>query len=220
MRTIIAPSLLSANFLNLESEIRTLNVIDNLWLHLDIMDNHFVPNLTFGQTVLKDVHKVSNHPLDAHFMVTDPLSFIEPFKEVKLKNFTFHIETVADPVATCKELKKHFESVGVSIKPKTETSDLTMDVLKEVDLVLVMSVEPGFGGQKFMPSALEKISELKDIRNANGFNFKIEVDGGVNDMNSKKLIKAGADILVAGSYIFNNAQEEYSKRIHELRGKH
>lgn len=218
MRTIVAPSLLSANFLNLESEIRTLNVIDNLWLHLDIMDNHFVPNLTFGKTVLKDVQKISNHPLDAHFMVTDPLSFIEPFKEVGIKNFTFHLETVKDSIATIKKLKDNFESVGVSIKPKTRASELTIDILEIVDLVLVMSVEPGFGGQKFMPNSLEKIRDLKDLRNANNYSYKIEVDGGINDMNSQSLIDAGADILVAGSYVFNNAQEEYQKRISELRG--
>jgi ribulose-phosphate 3-epimerase len=213
----IAPSLLSANFLDLKSEFNILNKISNLWIHLDIMDNHFVPNLTFGATVLKNMQQITQHKLDAHFMVTDPLSFIEPFSKCNLHNFTFHLETTTHPVEYITKLKNYFPSVGISIKPHTDVTFLTNEILSIVDLVLIMSVEPGFGGQSFMPSSIEKIEYLREQKQTNNYNFIIQVDGGINHETAKLVKAAGAENLVAGSYIFNEPNQNYQARINELR---
>jgi ribulose-phosphate 3-epimerase len=212
----IAPSLLSANFNVLKSEFDILNQIDNLWIHLDIMDNHFVPNLTFGATVLKNLHQITKHKLDAHFMVTDPLSFIEPFSKVNLHNFTFHLEATQHPKEYINKLKDYFPSVGISVKPNTDIQLLNDEILSIVDLILVMSVEPGFGGQSFMPNAINKIEYLFQQKQANNYNFIIQVDGGINNDTAKLVKAAGAENLVAGSYIFNEPNRNYQERINEL----
>ncbi len=215
--TIIAPSLLSANFLELKTELERLNAIDDLWLHLDVMDSHFVPNLTFGEPVLNKLHKISKHPLDAHFMVSNPDFFIENFKAIGIHNFTYHFEVAVDHLSTISKIKKFYPSAGISIKPKTEVADLPLDILKAVDLVLVMSVEPGFGGQKFMSNAIDKVIKLDALRHQHNLKFKIEVDGGIIRENSGYLIQAGADILVAGSFIFNEPNFDYQSKINLLR---
>lgn len=214
--TIIAPSILACDFLNIESELNALRGMDNLWLHLDIMDGHFVPNLTFGHPIIELIAKKTKIKLDAHFMVTNPEFYGETLKSVGIHNFTIHYESVLNPLSLIADLKNNYESVGISIKPGTPTHKLTDDILKIVDLVLVMSVEPGFGGQSFMPSAYEKITELKNRREKLNAHFKIQVDGGVTNKNAKELITTGADNLVAGSYIFKAPQSEYPKQIASL----
>lgn len=215
--TIISPSLLACDFLNIEPELMAFKDIDNVWFHLDIMDGHFVPNLTFGHPIIEQIIKKSPHKCDAHFMVTNPEFHAETLKNYGIHNFTFHQEAMLDSISFIKELKKSYPSVGISIKPGTPAHKLTDEILLAVDLVLVMSVEPGFGGQSFMPSAYDKIKDLKARREKLKTNFQIQVDGGVTDKNSKQLIEAGADNLVAGSYIFKNAQEDYKKAINLLR---
>ena len=217
MSVIISPSLLSVDFLNLKTELERLNQVDDLWLHLDIMDAHFVPNLTFGEPVLKKVQTVSKHKLDAHFMVTDPDFFVENFKDVGIHNFTFHWEAVTHHDRLIEKVKSVYPSVGISLNPSTPISTVPTYLLGKVDLVLLMSVNPGFGGQKFIPEVVDKVIELDKIRHENNFQFQIQVDGGVNDQNAGYLIQAGANNLVAGSYIFSAPNNDYLSRINKIR---
>lgn len=213
--TIISPSLLACDFLNIETEISSFFQIKDLWFHLDIMDGHFVPNLTFGPPLINLIAKKSLHKCDAHFMVTNPSFYAETLKKSGLFNFTFHIESTPDPFSLVKILKKDYPSCGISLKPETPLSAISTEIFMAVDLVLIMSVEPGFGGQEFIASTFEKISHLKKIRTDLGAHFQIQVDGGVSDKNSKELIARGADNLVAGSYIFKKG--DYAKRVESLR---
>lgn len=217
MSVIISPSLLSVDFLELKTELERLNQIDDLWLHLDIMDAHFVPNLTFGEPVLNKVKTVSKHKLDAHFMVTDPDFFAENFKNVGLYNFTFHWEAVTHHDRLIDKLKSLYPSVGISLNPSTPVNVIPTYLLAKVDVVLLMSVNPGFGGQKFIPEIVDKVIELDKIRHANNLNFQIQVDGGINDQNAGYLIQAGANNLVAGSYIFSAPNNDYLSRINKIR---
>ncbi|GAB4021563.1 MAG: ribulose-phosphate 3-epimerase [Bdellovibrio sp.] len=215
---IISPSLLACDFLNIESEIKSLDEISNLWLHLDIMDGHFVPNLTFGHPIVEMISKKTKIPLDAHFMVTNPEFYLETFKNYNIYNFTFHIEATSNPLDLIKEAKKTYKSVGVSIKPKTSLETLSDDILATIDLVLVMTVEPGFGGQKFMHDCVSKITALKKIKHERSLSFSIQVDGGINNETASICRNAGADNLVAGSYIFSKNSFEYKNVIDSLRG--
>jgi len=215
--TIVAPSLLACDFLNIESELKHLAGISDLWLHLDIMDGHFVPNLTFGHPIIEMISKKTQIPLDAHFMVTNPDFYNETLKHLGIHNFTFHLEAVLDPITLIADLKRNYRSVGISIKPNTPVSKLSDDVLKMIDLVLVMSVEPGFGGQAFMPIAFDKIKELVLRRNSLKAHFQIQVDGGVSNKNAKELCESGADNLVAGSYVFKEGPSKYLEKIESLR---
>jgi ribulose-phosphate 3-epimerase len=215
--TIISPSLLACDFLNIEPELNAFNGIDDVWFHLDIMDGHFVPNLTFGHPIIGLITKKSSHKCDAHFMVTNPEFHAETLKKSGLYNFTFHLEATSNSIGFIHSLKIDYPCVGISIKPGTPSAALTDEILRAVDLVLVMSVEPGFGGQSFMPSAYDKIRDLKSRRTTLGAHFQIQVDGGVTDKNAKLLIEAGADNLVAGSYIFKNKKEDYKKAVDSLR---
>lgn len=215
--TIISPSLLACDFLNIESELNSFQGINDLWFHLDIMDGHFVPNLTFGHPLIELIAKKSPHKCDAHFMVTNPEFHGETLKSAGIHNFTFHIEAIDRPLDLARTLKQHYPSVGVSIKPGTTVSALSDEMLKQIDLVLVMSVEPGFGGQSFMPSAYDKIRELKQRREDLKAHFQIQVDGGVSETNAHELIKAGADNLVAGSYIFKKGKVNYKSAVESLR---
>jgi ribulose-phosphate 3-epimerase len=217
MSIIISPSLLSVDFLELKIELERLNQIDDLWLHLDVMDSHFVPNLTFGEPVLNKIKTVSKHKLDAHFMVTNPDFFIENFKNVGLHNFTFHWEAVTHHDRLIQKIKEFYPSVGISLNPSTPLSAVPHYIWSKVDLVLLMSVNPGFGGQKFIPEIVDKVIELDQIRHANQFNFQIQVDGGINEQNAGYLIQAGANNLVAGSFIFSEPNKNYSERIQKIR---
>ncbi len=211
MTIIISPSLLACDFLDIRSELKRFTGIDNLWLHLDIMDGHFVPNLTFGHPVIELLAKNSEHPLDAHFMVTNPEFYVDTFKAYNIHNFTFHYEVFENNYTELNRLiakaKSLYPSVGLSIKPKTPIDVLSDEILKTLNLILVMSVEPGFGGQKFMPETLEKIKWLKDKRQKLNLNYTIQIDGGINAETSKLAINSGADNLVAGSAIFKHPKE-------------
>jgi ribulose-phosphate 3-epimerase len=217
MSVIISPSLLSVDFLELRAELERLNQIDDLWLHLDIMDSHFVPNLTFGEPVLNKVKTVSKHKLDAHFMVTDPDFFADNFKDVGIHNFTFHWEAVTHHDRLISKLKSMYPSVGISLNPSTPVNVVPKYLLGKIDLVLLMSVNPGFGGQKFIPEIVDKVIELDQIRHQNGFKFQIQVDGGINNQNAGYLIQAGANNLVAGSYVFSAPNKDYLSRVNKIR---
>lgn len=215
--TTISPSILAADFMNLKSDVDALNGINDLWLHLDVMDGHFVPNMTFGIPIIKQLSNITSIPLDVHLMVTNPNFHIIELKDINIHNITFHLEAESNPLKLVELAKQFYPSVGISIKPGTTVSEIDIDLLSHVDLVLVMSVEPGFGGQKFMDSGLEKMKELTELRDLHSLDFKIQIDGGVNLDTSKKAIAAGADNLVAGSYIFKNSKESYSEIINTLR---
>ena len=217
MNPIISPSLLSCDFLNMASELKALQDSENIWIHLDIMDGHFVSNLTFGIPIIKKISEFSTKPLDAHLMVTNPDFHIEQMKDFNLHNITFHLEATSDCLALIKKAKKDYPNVGVSIKPKTPPAELTDEVLEAADLILVMSVEPGHGGQAFLPSSLEKVAALKERRERLGTSFTIQIDGGINSQTAKLALRAGAENLVAGSAIFKDAGGDYSNRIEQLR---
>jgi len=178
------------------------------------MDGHFVPNLTFGHEFIHRISKLSTNPCDAHFMVNNPEFYIDTIKEDSIHNFTFHVEAVDNPTETIKKIKTKFKSAGISIKPNTPVSSLGLDALKEVDLVLVMSVEPGFGGQSFIPSSIDKVKELKEIKEKHQLSFQIQIDGGINDKSVQSVKDAGAENLVAGSFVFRGAN--YQEQINLL----
>lgn len=216
--TIIAPSILSADFMNLGEELKRLENEKEIWIHLDIMDGHFVPNLTFGPTVLKNIKAYSTHKLDAHFMVENPKEHALWFSNLGLHNFTFHWEAVTHHDSFIKDLKKMYPSVGVSLNPSTPVSVIPHYLFHEIDLVLIMSVNPGFGGQTFISGAIDKIRELNDLKSKLKVDFEIQVDGGVTEKNANELIEAGATNLVAGSFIFKEPSSNYSGQISKLRG--
>ena len=213
--TVIAPSLLSCDFLNLEKELIFFSKIEHLWFHLDIMDGHFVPNLTFGHPLVEKIARISTHKLDAHLMVTNPEFYVETFKNIH--NFTFHWEATREPLNLIEAAKKKFPSVGISIKPDTDLKEIPLDILQSVDLLLIMSVMPGFSGQKFQETTYDKVANLSSLRIKHSFSFAIQVDGGVNEKNAPRLIRCGVDNLVAGSYIFNTTSDNYASRVESLR---
>lgn len=209
---IIAPSVLAADFSDLKNEI--VKVKDTKWLHIDIMDGHFVPNISFGPVIVQAIRKVSNHIFDTHLMISNPIKYALAFVEAGSDRITFHHEAVTNPQEVIAHLRSLNVKVGVSIKPHTKVNEIA-GYLQDLDQVLVMSVEPGFGGQKFDPSSLNKIQELDTIRKQRKLNFLIVVDGGVNHVNAPLLNKAGTDVLVAGSYIFKSDSPQ--ERIDALR---
>lgn len=212
---IISPSILSCDFLNIESEIKQFDNVSDIWLHLDIMDGHFVPNLTFGKPVIQNLHKITKHKLDAHFMVTNPEFHAEECKDSGLHNFTFHWEACIHHdrlISRCKEI---YPSVGISLNPSTNIEIIPQYIFEKIDLVLIMSVNPGFGGQSFISSSIDKVKYLANIKNNKNLKFQIQVDGGVNNQTVDQLRKAGANNLVAGSYIFNS--NDYIGQINSLR---
>jgi len=198
MNHLVSPSLLAADFGNIERDIRLVNKSEADWLHLDIMDGVFVPNISFGFPVLDAVKKITEKPMDVHLMIKNPFKYTDAFVDAGADMITVHIETVtkAQIEAAAKSLKKRGIKFGISLNPATPLAKIK-PVLKSVDFVLVMSVNPGFGGQSFIPAALPKIKELRKI-----FKKDISVDGGINDRTAALVIAAGANILAAGSYIF------------------
>lgn len=197
---LVSPSILTCDFAKLEKELASVNNAN--YLHLDIMDGHFVSNLSFGPYISSIISQKTKLPLDIHLMVTDPLLLVEKFSFKNTNLITIHAE--ANNVKnTLLKIKSLGHKAGISIKPNTKVSEIA-NYLSDVDLVLVMSVEPGYGGQKFLPSALEKIKELSTIRKDNNFSYLIEVDGGINEETSLLVWEAGADMIVVGSYLFNS----------------
>ena len=199
----IAPSILAADFANLQKEVEMLNASAADYIHVDIMDGVFVPNISFGLPVTEAIHRHASKPLDVHLMIVNPELYLESFVKAGAAVLTVHVEACTHLHRTLQEIKRLGIKAGVAINPHTPI-ELLSEVLDEVDLVCVMSVNPGFGGQKFIEHSYAKVSNLKELLLKKGVATKIEVDGGVTDKNAQRLIDAGADILVAGSYLFNS----------------
>ena len=200
----LAPSILSADFSDLQSALQICDKGGAHWIHVDVMDNQFVPNLTIGPPVVKSLRKKTQKFMDVHMMVIDPETLVEPFARAGADNITFHIEAVEDPINIIDLIRSCGCKVGVSIKPNTPLSEI-LSILDKVDIVLVMSVEPGFGGQGYLPGSNERISLIKSFLIENCLDrVLIEVDGGVKLHNAKSVLNAGADVLVAGSEVFKS----------------
>ena len=201
---LLAPSLLSADFVRLAEEIARVEAAGADWLHLDIMDGHFVPNLTFGPPVVAAIRKISKLPLDVHLMVSNPAALVEQFAEAGADYLTVHVETEPHLHRLVNRIRELGVKPAVTLNPATSV-DLLDEILSEVDMVLVMSVNPGFGGQKFIPASLDKIRRLRQKLKRLDRQVLIEVDGGVNQETAPQLIEAGVDVLVAGSAVFGSA---------------
>ena len=211
----IAPSVLSANFAELKKEIDSITKADADWIHYDVMDGHFVPNISFGYSILNDIAKITDLYLDVHLMISDPMKYVDAFIDAHASLIVFHIEAIEDEKQV-RNLIQHVHDrqvdVGISIKPKTSV-DAIKPYLEDIDVILVMSVEPGFGGQSFIENSIDKIKELSMLQEQ--YQFLIEVDGGINEETAFQCKNAGADVLVAGSYVFN--QKDRKKAIDSLK---
>ncbi len=199
--TLIAPSLLSANFLRLEQDCQMLNESEADWFHLDVMDGRFVPNISFGMLIIEYIRKTTKKTCDVHLMILEPEKYAEAFKAAGADILTVHIEACTHLHRNIQQIKSLGMQAGVAVNPHTPVS-LLQDVIADIDLVCLMSVNPGFGGQKFIPQTINKIKELRKMINKKGLNVKIEIDGGVTLENAPEIIAAGADVLVAGNTVF------------------
>jgi len=213
MKTLIAPSVLSADFSRLGEELSRLSAAD--LIHLDLMDGHYVPNLSYGYPLIESIHRHTDKPLDAHLMVTNPGDYIENLSRLGVKWISFHPETVFHPHRLVQYIQSLGIKAGFALNPATPLSILDA-ILPELDFVLLMSVNPGYSAQSFIPSVLDKLRALDSIRKDRKLKYLIEVDGGVSDQNAAQLIKSGADILVSASYIFNSS--DYTLAINKLKG--
>jgi len=200
---IVAPSILSADFSKLLDEVREVTDFGAEFLHIDVMDGHFVPNITMGPVIYQSLKKKVNAIFDVHLMITDPLKYAKSFVDAGADIITFHYEAVDDVLSTIAEIKKLNVKVGISIKPNTDV-EVLKEYLPYLDLILVMSVEPGFGGQKFMPVALGKIAYLAEKKKKMKYKYLIQVDGGINIETAKLCKDAGCEVVVAGTYIFKS----------------
>ncbi len=207
VKSIIAPSLLSADFNRLGEEIEMLNRSEADWIHLDVMDGVFVPNISFGMPVIKAVRQLAQKPLDTHLMIVQPERYIHTFKEIGCDLLTVHWEACTHLHRTLAQIREEDMLAGVALNPHTPVAGLE-DIIQDVDLVLIMSVNPGFGGQKFIPRSLHRITELREMIERNNSNALIEVDGGVNPDNLADILNAGADAVVAGNAVFKSSNPE------------
>lgn len=215
--TMISPSILSANFLNLGQEIKAVESAEADFIHIDVMDGHFVPNLTLGPPIISAIKSIATKPLDVHLMIDNPEDFVDAYIESGANFLTIHVESVIHVQRILKRIKSLNAKAGIALNPSTHESSLKY-VIDEVDLVLVMSVNPGFGGQTFLLNSLKKIAAIKSmLKEADNAQCLISVDGGINHSNAIDCINAGASCLVAGSYIFQS--DDYADAIVRLRGK-
>ncbi len=201
--TLIAPSLLNADFLHLQSECQMLNESKADWFHLDVMDGRFVPNISFGMSIIKQIRKTTSKFFDVHLMIVEPEKYVDEFKDAGANSLTVHLEVCPHLHRNIQQIKSMKMNAGVAINPSTPVF-LLQDIISDLDLVLIMSVNPGFGGQSFIPHSIEKIKELKTLINQSNSSAKIEVDGGISLKNASEIINAGADILVVGNAIFGS----------------
>lgn len=214
MSVLISPSLLSADFLNLQREAEMINVSEADWLHIDVMDGIFVPNISFGFLVLNAVAKVLKKPLDVHYMIEHPENYIRQTADSGAMLMTVHYEAVRHLHRTVQEIHAAGMKAGVALNPSTPVSVLE-DIINDVDLVLLMSVNPGFGGQKFIENTIGKVGRLREMIAQSGSQALIEIDGGVQGETAPRLVEAGSDVLVSGSYVFKSADP--IKTIHDLK---
>ena len=216
MKHKIAPSLLAADFGNLQEACEMLNKSDADWFHIDIMDGVFVPNISFGMPVLKAIANHAKKPLDVHLMIVDPDRYIDAFADLNAAVLTVHYEACTHLHRSLQKIKSRDMKAGVALNPHTPVHVLK-DIINEIDLVCLMSVNPGFGGQSFIERTYDKVKELKQLITESGSNAEIEIDGGVTDKNAKALLTAGADVLVAGSFVFK--ANDPIATIHGLKGE-
>ena len=202
--TLLAPPILAADFANLQRDIEMINESDADWFHIDIMDGVFVPNISFGMPVLKSIATYAKKPLDVHLMIVDPDRYIKTFADLGANTLTVHYEACTHLHRTLQAIKAEGMQAGVALNPHTSVN-LLEDTIQDIDLVCMMSVNPGFGGQSFIENTYKKVTDLKAIISDRGATTKIEIDGGVTNANAKQLVGAGADVLVAGSYVFGSA---------------
>ncbi|MFH1305843.1 MAG: ribulose-phosphate 3-epimerase [Candidatus Omnitrophota bacterium] len=210
-KVLVAPSILSADFSRLGDEIKAIEFGGADWVHVDVMDGVFVPNITIGPLVVKSIKPISSLPLDVHLMINDPGKYVDQFADAGSDIITFHVEACRSPEAVIEKIRAKGKKAGVSVKPGTDISALQA-ILDKVDMVLIMTVEPGFGGQFFMEDMLDKIRSVRK-----SFKGHVQVDGGINKDTARKAVAAGADVLVAGTAVFG--QEDYAEAIRGLRGR-